>query len=83
MLAGCCYETRDTFFSFNFFALLLPVGCVLISSSRHRHSPPAVLSTPRQNDAHPDSWLSLLKGMQTCLKGKKFTQVPRQLQFVL
>eukprot|EP00903_Cladosiphon_okamuranus_P007076 g6876.t1 len=29
------------------------------------------------NDAHADSWLSLLKGMQTCLKGKKFTQIPQ------
>eukprot|EP00752_Nemacystus_decipiens_P011242 g9991.t1 len=29
------------------------------------------------SDAHPDSWLSLLKGMQSCLKGKKFTQIPQ------
>lgn len=38
-----------------------------------RPAPPR--TAPHQSDANPDSWLSLLKGMQTCLKGKKFTQV--------
>lgn len=43
-----------------------------------------VRSVDHQADEHSDSWLGLLKGMQSCLKGKKFSQVRQYVvQFML